>query len=223
MTVPLECQPISNQISGLEAERRRLQEELQHAAPQDKPQLIVEIKRLTREISEAHDALTECISSAPPIPPALVAQFVGTAEVSIPDVSPQAISSPISIDLLFDGYRTWFKIATFPPIMSSPFPTPLGSNVTTITLLTGGSGPYNSTSGEATIVANFLFDHSIEHPLPGYVEDSTLPVVLSTSPPGKPVDTAGEVGLAGGGTFNGGFLNGISASLKIVGKITPHP
>jgi hypothetical protein len=72
-----------------------------------------------------------------------------------------------------------------------------------------------------TISLTLLFDHSIDIIL--FEEDSTLPVVLSTAAPGSPIDGTGAVTLVGDGTFQGGFLNGSPASLRVDGVISPLP
>jgi hypothetical protein len=77
-------------------------------------------------------------------------------------------------------------------------------NTTTVSLQSGGNGPYNAGSMAISLV--LFFDHSID--LPIIEEDSTLPLRLTTDPPGgSVVDAAGNVVLAGTGTFQGGFLN----------------
>jgi hypothetical protein len=221
VTVPIECRPLAGEIAGLEAERSRLQEELRRAPPQEKAQLVVEIRQLNRSIAEKNDEFLGCIADAPPVPLPLAAQLVGTAAITItnPSVPATPFSAPAVWDLLFDGSRTRVTVASFPPIVSPPFSTPLGANTTTISLQSGGSGAH--TAGALTVSLTLLFNHSID--VIFLEEDSTLPMLLSTAAPGSPIDGTGAVSLVGGGMFQGGFLNGSPASLRVDGVISPRP
>ena len=221
MTIPLECRPLGQEISALEAERRRLQEELRRAPPPQKAQLVVEIRALNRSIAEKNDELAVCLSGLPPPPPPLAAQLVGTAAVTItnPSVPATPFSAPAVWDLLFDGSGTRVTIAGFPPMTSPPFGTPLGVSTTTISLQSGGSGV--RAAGAMTFSLTLMFDHSID--VFFVEEDSTLPVVLGTAAPGSPIDGNGAVTLVGSGTFQGGFLNGSPADLRVDGVVSPLP
>jgi hypothetical protein len=117
MTVPLECRPLAGEVTALEAQRRRLQEELRRAPPPEKAQLVVEIRQLNQSIAEKNDELAECMAGAPPIPLPLAAQLVGTAAITItnPSVPAAPFSAPAAWDLLFDEFRTRVTIASFPP------------------------------------------------------------------------------------------------------------
>jgi hypothetical protein len=221
MTVPLQCRPIANRIASLEFRRRRLQEELRHAAPQDKPGIIAEIREINAELRVANDELAECVAQTPPPPPPLAATFTGTATIAItnPQVPPAPMSAPMNAQVVFNGERTSIHITSLAPIISPPFDTPIGTNVTTISLVSGGAGSYSN--GDIAISLTLLFDHSIDIIL--FEEDSTLPLLLRTAPPGSPLDPAGNVILAGSGTFQGGFLNGSPADVRLTGLISPHP
>jgi hypothetical protein len=221
VTVPVECRPIANRISGLELERRSLQEQLRHAPPQEKPLIVAQIREVNAQLREANNELAECIAHAPAPPDPLVASFRGTATISIthPQVPPAPMSGSLDAQLLFNGERTSIRITALSPVVSPPFNTPIGSNTTTITLASGGSGQYSA--GNIALSLTLLFDHSIDVIL--FEEDSTLPLLLQTSPPGAPLDAAGNVTLAGSGTFQDGFLNGSPADVRLTGVISPHP
>jgi hypothetical protein len=151
---------------------------------------------------------------------ALEATFTGTATVTTTYAqAPGPYVEPIQIGLRFDDARTAVEITSFPTIKTEPFQTPFGMNTTTITKIGGGSGTYNS--GALTMPLTLRFDHSVN--LPFVEEDSTQDVVLSTNPPGAPVDSAGKVTLAGSAPFKGGILGGSTGSLTIEGTIAPVP
>ena len=68
---PAPCQPIADQIQALTNEKRRLQRELQGAAPGEKPGILFEIRALERSIAAARLELQRCIDEQPkpPLPP----------------------------------------------------------------------------------------------------------------------------------------------------------
>jgi NTE family protein len=61
-----QCQPIADRIEELSAERRHWQEELRRAPPQEKGQIVAEIRRLNQSISEHATQLRDCIAQHPP-------------------------------------------------------------------------------------------------------------------------------------------------------------
>jgi hypothetical protein len=223
MAIPDACQPIADEIAGLEAERRDLQAELQQAPTGQKAFLVRQIKAINSQIAVLSDQLADCLRDTPPPPlppPPLDATFRGTATITTTNGSaPGPFSSPVSLSLIFDGARTFVAITSFPPIATPPFQTPVGTNVTTVSRIGGGQGSY---AGGAIIMPLTLhFDHSID--LPFFEEDSDLGLVLTTNPPGSPVDPSGTVGLVGSGPFTGGFLGGSTGTVTIAGTITPTP
>jgi hypothetical protein len=154
--------------------------------------------------------------------------LIGQAAITInhppPGVPAGANVAPAEMDMVFDAARTSVAVANFVPIVSQPFQTSLGMNTTTVSLQSGGNGPYNAGSMAISLV--LFFDQSIDLPFIDIEEDSTLPLRLTTDPPGSVVDAAGNVVLAGTGTFQGGFLNplnGMTADVTLTGKITPPP
>jgi hypothetical protein len=150
--------------------------------------------------------------------------LIGQAAITInnppPGVPAGANVAPAEMDMVFNA--TSVAVANFVPIVSQPFQTSLGMNTTTVSLQSGGNGRYNAGSMEIPVV--LFFDQSID--LPIIEEDSTLPLRLTTNPPGSVVDAAGNVVLAGTGEFQGGLLNplnGMTADVRLTGKITPPP
>ena len=155
---------------------------------------------------------------------AVTTHLIGQAAITINDPPPgvpgSANAAPAEMDMVFDAPRTSVAVANFVPIVSLPFQTPLGMNTTTVSLQSGGNGPYNAGSMAISLV--LFFDHSID--LPIIEEDSTLPLRLTTDPPGgSVVDAAGNVALAGTGTFQGGYLDGSTADVTLTGQLTRHP
>jgi hypothetical protein len=223
MQVPAQCQSLADEIQSLMDERRDLQSDLQEAAPGEKPFLIAQIKKLNALIAAKKPALDSCISQfgGPPPPPPLAVTFTGTATITTgASFAPGPFTAGVTLGLLFDGSRTQVFIASFPPVSTQPFSTPVGSNVTTVTKTAGGIGSYSG--GSIVMPLTLHFDESID--IPFFVEDSDLPIMLSTAPPsGSAVTPAGAVTLAGTGNFVGGVLGGFSCTVIISGTITPVP
>jgi hypothetical protein len=223
MALPDACQPIADEIAALEQERNDLQADLQQAAPGQKAHLATQIKALNSRIATLSNQLADCLRDTPPPPPPpppLQATFAGTATITTTNASaPGPFTSPIVLGLIFDGARTFVAITSFPPIATAPFPTPVGTNVTTVSRTGGGQGSYAAGAIRMPLILHF--DQSID--LPFFEEDSDLSVLLTTDPPGSPVDPAGSVSLAGSGPFSGGFLGGATGTLTIVGAISPVP
>jgi hypothetical protein len=223
MALPPECQAIQDNIEGLEQERRSEQEELQQAAPGQKPSIIQRIRAINRQIVALEDQLAQCIATTPPPPPPpppLSATFTGTASITTTfSQAPGPFTQSVQFGLFFDGFRTFISITGFPAITTAPFSTPFGSNTTTVTKIGGGSGSY--ASGNIVMPITLRFDQSLD--LPFFEEDSTLGLVLTTNSPGSPVNAGGNVSLVGSGTFQDGVLGGSTGNLTIAGTISPVP
>src|SRR5262245_60373981 len=58
-TSATDCRALENQLKALEAAETRLQQNLQHAAGEDKPSLLEEIRELKSQIREKQTALNE--------------------------------------------------------------------------------------------------------------------------------------------------------------------
>jgi hypothetical protein len=221
MPLAPECQAIADDIAAMEGEKRGLQQELQTAAPGEKPAIVGQIKSLIKRISAASIRLTDCINShaGPPPAPPLDTVLNGTATMTTTyGAAPGPFTAPVSIQVTFNGARTFVAMTSFPPITAT-FSTPLGKNTCTITRSSGGTGSY--AAGTLVVPITLHFDQSID--LPFYDEDSDLPLILTTSSPGAPVDGAGHVVLAGTGTFTGGVLGGSMGSITLDGTFATHP
>jgi hypothetical protein len=223
MAVPDACQPIADEIAALEQERNDLGAELQQAPTGQKARLAAQIKALNSRIAILSNQLADCLRDTPPPPappPPLQATFAGTATITTTNPSAAGpFTSPILLGLIFDGARTFVAITSFRPIATAAFPTLAGMNVTTVSRTGGGQGSYAGGAIRMPLILHF--DHSID--VPFFEEDSDLSVLLTTDPPGSPVDASGSVNLAGSGTFGGGFLGGATGTLSIVGAISPVP
>ena len=174
-------------------------------------------------------ALLGCAPGSSSSSTAGTTHLIGQAAITInnppPGVPAGANVAPAEMDMDFDAARTSVAVANFVPIVSQPFQTFLGENTTTVSLQSGGNGPYDAGTGYMRIDLVLFIDNSIDVPI--IEEDSTLPLRLTTNPPGgSVVDAAGNVVLAGTGTFQGGLggpLNGKTADVTLTGQITPHP
>jgi len=222
MPIPAACQGIADEIAGLEAERTDLQLELQQAPTNQKAGLARQIKAINGKLLVARNQLVDCLATQPkdpPPPPPLEAQLAAT--VTLTTTKPEApgpYQMPVVIGVILNGARTFISLTSFPDVATS-FDTPVGRNTTTVSRSSGGSGSYSG--GEINIPVTLHFDQSID--LPFIDEDSDLPLVLSTSAPGSPVDAGGQVSLVGTGAFVGGFLAGANGTISIDGRFTPAP
>jgi hypothetical protein len=126
----------------------------------------------------------------------------------------------ITIGTNFSADRRIVEIVSFPALATSDV---------TVTLVGGGTGDFNPSSGEMHLPVSLLF-----HPSSDFASDSTLNLTLTTgtqSSPnhtftdqGKPMQADGSIVLVGDGVFDGGFpLGGNDASLVLSGKFSPHP
>jgi hypothetical protein len=219
MYIPPACQPIVNEIAGLESEKDALQADLHEASPSQKPGIVQQINRLNAKIHEAEDRLAECVADAAPLPP-LEATLAGAATITTTkDEAPGPFGGPITVRLLFDGFRTQVTILNFTPISTPPIETPLGINVTTVRLRSSGVGSFGNRN--ISIRLHLEFDQSLE-PF-GQDLDSRLRVTMSTTGSGSPVQNNGNVTLVGSNTFEKGFFQGENGTLTITGTINPSP
>jgi hypothetical protein len=164
-----------------------------------------------------------------PIGPAasgpLQATFTGKVAFQIPSYNVSA-SRAITLGLSFDADRQHVSITSFPAITTDPFSTPLGSTNSTVTLIGGGTGTFDPSTGNLDIPVKLHFDQSINIPLINADVDADFD--LNTQQSGAaPLDRAsGALALGAAGTFTGSGLNplaGAAADLIISGVIDPVP
>lgn len=129
----------------------------------------------------------------------------------------EPIRRSLSLGVEVINCRTIVSILQFPAITSDPIEVSPGvRNTTTVTLISGGSGNFDSSSGSLAIPIRLRFAHS--HPFAG---TDVIDVTLSTENPGASRYSMGRATLTGSGTFRGGFLNGQTGNFVVVGSFTP--
>ncbi len=121
----------------------------------------------------------------------------------------------VTLGINLQNCRTNLSISSFPAI-SSTFPTPVGENTATLTLIGGGTGPFNSSNGRIEIPVRLRLGNTNSF---GGV--STIELTLSTENSGAARYRSGQVTLTGSGTFRGGFLDGQTGSFSVTGTFSP--
>jgi hypothetical protein len=230
VTIPPKCQPLADEITEIEAEIRDLQLDLKYEAGPLKWAIVRQIAALVRIKNAKKVQLDACLEREGVALP-LKATFNGNATLrTCHQNAPGPYSNPLSFELWFNADRTNVQILTFPPLVTPPVNTPLGSNITTIKKIGGGSGVFTPSSGAMGMPIKLLFDQSIDAWfLPD--QDSTIDFLLSTTSVtsplgnfnGSPLNAAGQITLVGESQFVGGFLGGKCGVLVIRGTISPHP
>jgi hypothetical protein len=133
--------------------------------------------------------------------------FKGTAQVEIPDLHVSEKRS-VELGMRFEPAHSQATITRFPRLVTKRFHTPFGNSVCTVTLVGGGTGSYDPSTGQIKIPVTLKFDQSLD--VPGVEEDTRLDLELrSDREGGAPLDAAsGRVALAGSGKFGGkGAIN----------------
>jgi hypothetical protein len=218
-----------NAIEGLKTARRNLQEQLNSAAPQEKPDLVFQIRALNDQIRIRNEELEAChlVEGTP----ALTTTFTGTATLTTTYPNPGAAGPfiyPVTLGVYFGPGRTQVIIISFPTIATTPYSTTFGENVTTVSKekdsFAGGS--FERESGSMRIKITLRFDHSIDVLIVD--EDSTLPLLLGTGSvgtlQGSPLNrTTRELTLVGAGTFEKGILGGSTGTLVSTGTFLDLP
>jgi len=165
--------------------------------------------------------LTEQTAPAQP----LASTFRGQVQVEIPSLD-VVVGRDLSFDVRFSADRTRVEITSFAPIVTDPFDTPFGSNVSTVTWASGGSGTYDPSSGHVNVPVTLHFDQSLSILFINTDVDATF--ALSTAAEGGSALDAetGQIVLAASSTFVGGGANPLrDASVRVVltGALDPRP
>ena len=220
------CEQLSQQIESLEIEKRDLQALLHEVAPGGKAPIVAQINKINESLQQLKKQLEACLTKVGL--QNITVTLSGTVTLTTTDDKASGpFTEQVKIELFFFNAREKVQTSNFPPIVTKPFDTPLGKNVTTITKdLVSGFGTSNPKNGELSIFFTLKFDHKVD--VPFYEEDSTLKILLTTgkvgSMQGSPINQAnGAVKLVGSGTFNGGYLDGKVGHIVISGKINPIP
>jgi hypothetical protein len=221
----MSCTNLESELAALKQEWADRQAELVAAGSTQRPFIANRIKQLKHQLAAKQKELDICLAEQGTQP--LETTFTGsvTLTTSYPSAA-GPFTSPLTLGVFFGPGRTNLMITSFPLITTPPFNTPIGNNVTTVKLVDGGQGSYNSGDGMLGIQVTLLFDHSID--LPFYEEDSTLPLFLGTGSVGDlhgaPLDRAtGKLNLVGEGVFQGGIMAGRTGRLVIAGTLADLP
>lgn len=225
MNTTARCRPIEESIRSLEAEKKGYQDELREASPPEKPYLTSQIKKLNQQLDAARRKLAQC-QGIKPAPSPLPSILSGTATLTttLPE-APGPYVLPVSIDARFTGDSgTYSRIAmtSFPKLEFPVGPIEVFGRLieadVIITKQSGGEGTYRQ--GGISIPITLLFSNSANLT----VFDSVLPLTLSTSAPGSPVNTNRAVKLVDSGVFAGGLaLDGRSGTLVVDGSFSRTP
>jgi hypothetical protein len=218
LALPLTCGALTEELGDLRATRIDLRSLLREFPGSEK--ITVRIAQLTQQIDALQLELDQCLRTSEVIP--VEVTFVGTATLTTTFVpAPGPFVQALSMGLLFTADRTQVFITSFTPITTAAFPTPFGSNFTTITKSPeGGSGAYSN--GDVVIPITLHFDQSLD--LPALVEDSDLKLSLSTQAKGgSKLSSGGHIDLAGSGVFDNGILQGSTGTLVVNGMLMRAP
>jgi hypothetical protein len=220
--IPANCAAVLAEIHAISVEIGRLQAELRVAAPQDKAQLVAEIREKNAERRERQAAYATCAGNPQPVE----STFTGTATIAFSDSRLPTQSVPVTATAIFSAQRDTVTLTRMDDIVSDPFDTGiLGTNVTTVHLERPATGRVLP-GCNLTLRVQLRFDHSIELPIPFYEEDSDLDVLLSTAASGgTAIDVSGHAVLTGGAAFQGGVLGSqqVSCTLTMDGIFSPRP
>ena len=219
--IPPACRLSLNRLITIQDEVRRLQKELQHAAPGQKPDIIERIRELAERVAEAQQAYSDCLANNP-LPPILASKLTNPA---------QHVDLDVRILGLHVGQRSYDSAPTFEVEFSplretvtvtrysvAPFVEHAGcDDEATVSLV---DAPTGSVDGpQITIPMTFHVKHS--NILYG---SSDINITLTTSGQGgQAMDSAGHLVLVGSGKVVGGALDGSPISMRLEGSFNPVP
>ncbi|BFU43191.1 hypothetical protein [Krasilnikovia sp. MM14-A1004] len=222
LAVPAPCQADFNQLQGLNSDLRSLQNDLKSASPQEKADIVAQIREINAQIAVVKPRYERCLRDNDGAKPALLATFTGRVTLTTTDSRvTEPLVRDVSFNLYFDGVnRENVSVRSWPTITSDLIQAgPVSFHVTV--RMESNAGQFNRSSGRLSLNLGLLFDEDLAWPADS---DSRLPITLSTDQPGGiAMDAAGNVTLAGTSTFNGGHLNGARATLTVTGNVTPRP
>jgi hypothetical protein len=150
----------------------------------------------------------------------LPSSFNGTATLRLNHPNtPNAFNRPVPMSVEFSRDRCNLRIVRFPPIVQTfDTGTVLGTNTTTITMIRGGTGSFNQTTGHIDLPVTLLFSHSI-----GAAGPSTCDLRLRTDVSGGQPLSMGRARLVGSCRCAGGFLNNTNGDFTVEGSFSPSP
>jgi hypothetical protein len=146
--------------------------------------------------------------------------LVGTSSLLVSRVSNIRFTQPANLTLDFIECRGRVRITRI-EATTRLTTTPFGTNSTTATLTSVASGFINP-DRDVSVQLMFRFVHSLERSPNPIAAALMTPSDLTVALTGR-VAPNGDVTLRGSGTFVGGYLNGSTGDLNIIGRITPSP
>lgn len=142
--------------------------------------------------------------------------FNGTATMTTSHANARGpFAQRISLGIGATNCRSVLAINQFPAI-SATFPTPVGDNTATLTLIGGGTGSLNRSNGRIEIPVRLRLGNTN-----AFGGVSTIELTLSTENAGASRYASGRVTLTGSGTFRGGFLDGQTGGFSVTGEFSP--
>ncbi|MFY0568448.1 hypothetical protein ACN28E_32090 [Archangium lansingense] len=226
------CLPLKNKLEQFERQLDKeirdalapLQEELKSAAPGQKSFIIQQIKKTRAElqknsptakkIAAQRKAYFDCLTvNGLKLP--LDASFSGKATLNINISGKTTIfNQNINLGLHFKEVdHREVRVTSFPSLHVSN-DTPIGEVKTTISS-SSGFGKFDPVSQSLTMQLSLFFDHDS-----GLAGDSSMDITLNSV---APMSAGGDITVSGSSKFKGGFLDGDTCSMTVVGKISPHP
>lgn len=227
MPVPAECQPLQDEIDELLAERESWGQDLREpgVAGPVRHSILRIIRALMEQIEAKRELLDACLAQhGVAVPLTTAFNFTATLTTTDPRAPGPFVQQNLSATLRFSAERAGVDITSFPSIMSPPFMTPAGQNITTITMLGLGIGTFDAASGHTVLQVRLRFDHSID--VPFIVEDSDMNnLILGTmAAPGSPLNRQAKgLTLTGTGVFTGGILGGSMGTITLAGTLQDLP
>jgi hypothetical protein len=241
------CQGIVDDIARLQAEAALLAEDLKVAAPNQKPAIATQIKKINRQIAAQQKVLGSCVREHP-LPPAVVATL---REGSIglwarPGTGP-GVFSPITLGVTFHGWDYARASMTFPTNiirgLKFNYLTFTHTVEATLSMTSSGDGGYDLVTHHISIPSAFrievtgisgLFSFLLSsdpstltlfppglttHTLPSRLDPNTQ--VIGHPPAARAVQA--PVVLASEGRVSDGLLDGRGIAMVIRGILGPLP
>jgi hypothetical protein len=131
--IPVPCQSLEQKLASLHGALEEAKSFFDaEGSPDAKQKAASRINSITNSIADTQVKLRQCIfDNTPP----LAANFYGTATLQIDHPrTPDPMTTQISIPLNFSSNRATFTVGAALPVFSKSLLTPLGENITTITI-----------------------------------------------------------------------------------------
>jgi hypothetical protein len=246
-TIHPDCQKIADEIKLLQQELIALSDDLNHAAPGQKPAIAAQIKKLNSQISAKRKLYNLCMANHTVLAPVT---SILSGNVSI-WFGPGGYSAPATPTITFSGYNHADAELLFPDVLFEDaihFTSILGNGgADFIIRLVGGkaTGTYDSNSHNLSIPLTFKF---IPTSITGFlsflikIDPSELPLrspglttrnVTSHLTPagsisGSPLNTSpgqdyGKIKLVGSGIATDGIAKGREFVIELSGTLNPVP